>query len=301
MPNITTTEVNDSIPTIVAAAALGYLKANTVLARLVNRDYDNEVAVYGQTVDIPFAGSLSANDKSANTVVTLQAPADTKKSVTLNNHKEVSFLIEDPAKAFARPDWISRYMADGMAVLAESIDASIAALYSGFSQTIDATSGLAEDDFREARRQLNAAKAPTRNRVAVLHEDAEYAFLAIEKAINTDYRESLGLANAAAYQGRFMGFDVVMDQMIAVVAGTPNTLKNMFFHRDAIVLATRPLPMAPAGSGVIQEVMAEDGIVLRVTMSYNPNHLGVQVTIDALWGVAELRDNHGVVVTTNEI
>lgn len=214
MPNITTTEVNDSIPTIVAAAALGYLQANTVLARLVNRDYSREVATYGQTVDIPFAGTLSANDKAVNTAVTLQNPADTKKSVTLDNHKEVSFLIEDPAKAFARPDWITRYMADGMAILAEEIDSSIAALYSGFSQTIDATSGLGEDDFREARRQLNAAKAPIRNRVAVLHEDAEYEFLGIDKAVNADYSGALGGAVADSFRGHFYGFDVMMDQML---------------------------------------------------------------------------------------
>ena len=60
-------------------------------------------------------------------------------------------------------------------------------------------------------------------------------------------------------------------------------------------------PPAPAGSGVAQSVMAEDGIGLRATVSYSADHLGVQVTIDVLYGVAELRDSHGVVVSTTEI
>jgi hypothetical protein len=47
--------------------------------------------------------------------------------------------------------------------------------------------------------------------------------------------------------------------------------------------------------------MDEDGMGLRTTVSYNADHLGVQVTIDVLYGVAELRDNHGVVVRTTEI
>ena len=47
--------------------------------------------------------------------------------------------------------------------------------------------------------------------------------------------------------------------------------------------------------------MSEDQLGLRVTVSYNPDHLGVQVTIDLLYGVAELRDSHGVVVSTTEI
>lgn len=39
-----------TMPTIITTEALGYLKNNTVLARLVARDWDNEVAQYGQTI-----------------------------------------------------------------------------------------------------------------------------------------------------------------------------------------------------------------------------------------------------------
>lgn len=296
MANITTTQLDDSIATIVAAEALGYLKANTVLARLVRRDWDDEVAQHGQAVKIPVLGSLAVNDKAANTVVTLQTPADSAYTITLNKHKEVSFLIEDIAKALARPDVLTGYMADSMKALAEQIDGDIAALYSGLSQTINATAGLTEATFREARRLLNAAKAPLTERYAVIHEDAEKEFLGIEKVTNADYT-ALGGALVDAAGGRFMGFDVFMDQKIAVAS---TQCKNLFFQRGAIGLATRPLPPAPAGAGVLQTVMDEDGIGLRTTLSYNPDHLGVQVTVDVLYGVAELRDSHGIAVSTTE-
>jgi hypothetical protein len=91
---------------------------------------------------------------------------------------------------------------------------------------------------------------------------------------------------------------MLMDSNIKVVGGQA---KNLFFQRDAITLATRPLPPAPEGSGVIQKVMDEDGIGLRVTLSYSPDYLGVQTTIDVLYGVAELRDAFGVVVSSSEI
>lgn len=300
MANITTTQLSNSIPTIVAAQALGYLKANTVMAQLVARDWDNEIATYGQTVDIPFTGALSANDKTEGSTVTLQTPSDTKKSVTLNKHKEVSFLIEDYGKALARPDYLAAYVGDGMAVVAEQIDSDLTALYSGFSQTIDATTGLGEDDFRESRRQLNSAKAPLSQRYVVLHEDAEYELLGIERFVNRDYAELQGAPQGLlnAYTGRFIGYDVFLDQKIAVAT---TQAKNLFFHRNAIVMASRPLPPAPADSGVVQTVMGEDGVGLRVTMSYSADYLGVQITIDVLYGVAELRDNHGVVVSTAEI
>ncbi len=294
---IQTTQVNDSIPTVVAAQALGYLKANTVFSRLVARDWDNEVSQYGQTIYIPYGGTLTAYAKTAGTAITLNQPADDKYSVTLNQHYEVSFILEDIAKALARPDWFDIYARQAVAVLAENIDAAIAAKYSGFSQTIDATGGLAAANFLNARRYLNAAKAPMNNRYAVLHEDAEYEALNIEKITNRDYAEALGRMAADSIVGRFAGFDIVLDQQIVTTGGQ---CKNMFFQRDALVLATRPLPMAPAGMGVEQVVMDEDGLGLRVTMSYDHDYLGAKFTVDILYGVGEMRDNHGVVVSTDE-
>ena len=286
-----------TIPTIVAAEALGYLKNNTVLARLVARDWDNEVAQYGQTIKIGYPGSLSANDKTAETAITLQNPAASEYTVTLNKHKEISFIIDDLGRFVARPDWFTTYMEAAVSVLAEAIDGDIAALYSGFSQTIDASGGLAEANFRLAQKYLNSAKAPQRQRYAVLHEDAIYEATGIERIVNRDYAESLGSLAAENLVGKFAGFEIFMDQGIK----TATTQKNLFFHRNAMVLATRPLPAAPAGMGVVQSILDEDGIGLRVTVSYDHDYLGAKVTLDVLYGVAELRDNHGVVVSTADL
>lgn len=286
-----------TIPTIVAAEALGYLKNNTVLARLVARDWDNEVAQYGQTIKIGLPGSLSANDKTAETVITLQNPAASEYTVTLNKHKEVSFIIDDFGRFLARPDWFTIYMETAMMVLAEQIDGDIAALYSGFSQTIDASAGLAEANFRLAQKYLNTAKAPQRQRYAVLHEDAVYEATGIDRIVNRDYAETLGSLAADTLVGKFAGFEIFMDQSIK----TSTTQKNLFFHRNAMVLATRPLAVAPQGMGVIQTIMDEDGIGLRTTVSYDHDYLGAKVTVDVLYGVAELRDNHGVVVSTADL
>lgn len=299
MANISRTELANAIPTIVAANALGYLKANIVLAGIVARDWDQEVAQYGEAVKIPFTGALSVNDKAEDTVVTLQAPTLTAVTVTLNKHKEVSFIIEDIGRILSRPDLLGQYVTDAMGVMVEQIETDIAALYSGLSQTIDATTGLFEDDFREAQRLANSAKVPTVGRWAVLHEDAYKEAQAIEKFINRDYQGDAGMAAIKqGFLGQFAGWNAVMSQKIAVAGGQ---CKNLFIHKNALVLATRPLPPAPTELGVLQRIMAEDGIGLRVTMSYNPDHLGYQVTIDTLYGVAELRDNHGIVVSTDEV
>ncbi len=131
----------------------------------------------------------------------------------------------------------------------------------------------------------------------MLHEDAEYELLGVEEAVNSSYRDSLGGALANAWTGRFMGFDVFMDQKVTVAT---SVCKNMLFHRNAMVLATRPLPPAPSGAGVVQKVLDEDGFGIRVTISYDHDYLGVKGTVDCLYGVAVLRPTHGVVLSTSE-
>lgn len=299
MANITTTEVGDSLATIIAAEALGRLRSNTIISRLVARDWDNEVATYGQVVKIPVRGALSVNDKAANTVYTLQTPDDSAISVTLNKHKEVSFVIEDLAAALARPDFLMGYIDDGIVALAEQIDGDLAALYSGFSQSVDASSTagpLDSTDFIEARRLLSVAKASFAGRVAVLHPTAAAELLTDTKFTNRDYRgpaEESALVNG--FLGNYAGFTVYEDQNVK----TATTNKNLFFQKNAMVLVTRPLPAPQGGTGVITKTMDEDGVGIRVMISYQHTLGGHMVTLDCLYGVAELRDNHGVVVLTD--
>lgn len=297
--NISKTNLANAIPTIVAAKALGYLKANIVLAGIVARDWDDQVAQFGEAVKIPYTGTFTANDKAEDAAVTLQVQTPSVYTVTLDKHKEVSFIIEDIGRIMSRPDMLGQLVSDAMAVMVEKVESDIAALYAGLSQTIDATTGLFEDDFREAQRLLNAAKAPVTQRWAVLHEDGYKEAMAIEKLTNRDYQGDAALAAIKqGYLGQYAGWNIVMSQLVAVAGGQ---CKNLFIHRNALALVTRSLPAADPGAGVIQRTMSEDGVGLRVTLSYNPDHLGYQVTIDTLYGVAELRDSHGIAVSTDEV
>lgn len=305
MANITTTEAAGFIPEIWAASALGYLKANTVMARLVNRNFENLVANQGDIINVPRRGTLQVNDKSANTVVTLQTPTADTIPLTLNKHKEVSFLVEDVAKAQANQDMIAGYIEDGIKLIAEQMDSDLLALYSGFSTTpIDATGGPSElagvgvrsATVIEADRLLNVAKAPTMDRYVVWHPDAQAEMLDKEKFTSADFGDS-GTAVRDAVIGRKFGFTHFMNQNVPTAGGE---CKNLAFHRDAIMLATRPLPAPPPQTGAQAVVMNEDGFGIRVLYGYNMSYLGLQVTLDVLYGVAEMRDAFGVVIRSTD-
>ena len=77
---------------------------------------------------------------------------------------------------------------------------------------------------------------------------------------------------------------------------TPVTTQNMAFSRNAIGLVTRRLPQPLPGTGAIAEYAEMGNFGVRVLMSYAPNTLAQQFTVDVLYGCAVLRNNHGVQV-----
>lgn len=287
----------DFIPEIWAAQALGYLKANTVMLNLVNHDYENEIARDGDTINVSNRGSLTVRTKAAGTQVTSDSPTGTPKQITVA-HKYISFVVEDLAEAQTRPDLINGYIGDGIAMIAEDIDASLLALYSGFSATpIDATSGIEATDITEARRILNAAKAPQQGRSIAWHEDAEAEVLQLAQFTNAQNDPANATALQLATLGRKYGFGHYMDQQVTATGGE---CKNIAFHRDAMAFVSRRLPDPPANVGVRAANMVEDNIAIRVLWGYSMADIGVQVIIDLVYGAAALRDNHAVVIRSTE-
>ena len=49
-------------------------------------------------------GNLTANSKTANVQVTLQAPTETEATISINQHYEASFLVEDIARVQSNYD-----------------------------------------------------------------------------------------------------------------------------------------------------------------------------------------------------
>lgn len=298
MANITRTTAGSFIPQVWANTALEILRNRVVLAKLVTRDSDVAAFQVGDVLNIPYPGAFSANDKAANTSVTLQSPTATTTSVTLNKHKEASFLIEDAARATANQDLIARYMEAAIVPIAEAIESDLLGLYSGFSNSVG-TSGtdITASTIRAARKKLNDLKAPTDNRALVVSTKDEISILG-----DTSLQSFFAFAQASAVKegsiGRVYGFDIYASQLVPVVTGTPNSTKNLAFNPGAIILAMRGLPDAPAGTGAQTAVVQDpvSGLSLRVTMAYNAANLGVQVTVDVLYGVAKLRDEKAVVV-----
>lgn len=286
------TDVANGVPVIVAAKTLEYLKANTVMAQLVRRDFDNEVAQYGDTVRINKITGLTVGDKAEDTEFSAQSVADSKVEVVLNKHKYVSFLIDDIAKFLAKPDYQADLMNEGVAVLAEQIESDLLALYSDVTTNSVGTSGtdLDGDDVIDAGKKLNDTKAPVTNRSVVLSTKDHAALLKIEKFTSSNWIQDNQSALRDASIGRKYGFDIFMAQGVKTTGTSPVSTKNLAFNKGAFVLVSRPLAAPGSQYGVASKVLSADGIGLRVMTSYSHKDGGYLTTIDLLYGVKTIRE-----------
>jgi hypothetical protein len=96
--------------------------------------------------------------------------------------------------------------------------------------------------------------------------------------------------------GKLKDFLVFRSQFIKNVSGTTY---NMAFARDGIGLVLRSLPTPIPGTGAIAEFAEMGDFGVRIIMSYQPNSLSQQFTVDALYGAAVLRNNFTNVVQTS--
>ena len=71
------------------------------------------------------------------------------------------------------------------------------------------------------------------------------------------------------------------------------TTHNLAFTKDALGLVVRRLPQPLPGTGAIAEYAELGNFGMRVTMSYQPNTLAQQFTVDVLYGVGVLRNASG--------
>ena len=277
------------VPQIWLNRALTIFHQNCVMPKLVNRNYENDFRSKGDTVNIPKMGTLSVNDKVAGQTVTLQQPEGTTVQITLAYHQEVSFLIEDVIASQSAVDLMDGLITEGMIKMANKVDLALLGLYSGVDAGMVVGSGssqITEDNVVKARYLLNQSEVPYTDRAMVVRDYAP--LLKIDRFTRADM---LGTQSAipTGLVGSLHGLPSYEDPRVILDTGSPATLHNLIFHKQGLALASRPLPLPPAGLGVRASYRVMDGVGMRLLYGYNMDALGTQVTLDMLYGVKLVR------------
>lgn len=181
MANITKSMADTAgfIPEIWANVALEVLRSQINLAGMVAKDTDMGSFQVGDVLHIPYPGTFTANDKAADSTVTIQTPSGgTEVQVALNKHKEVSFIVEDAARAQSNQELLMRYITAAVPAIAEAIESDLfAASSAGTNFVGTAGTDLNAAAVREVRKQLNIQKAPQSPRYFVVSAKDEVALM----------------------------------------------------------------------------------------------------------------------------
>ncbi|HWQ55532.1 MAG TPA: P22 phage major capsid protein family protein [Bryobacteraceae bacterium] len=301
MAAITSTNVANAIVKLVAADALPALMGNLVMGNLVNRDYEPVLAQTGDTINIPIPPTLVANNLAEGGTVQAQNPSLGNAQIVLDTHAEATFQIPDVTKVLAVPDLLRIYMQPAVTALAERIESDLLAKFGQFTANLPVgTPGtpVTESVIDAAETALFSAKVPA----------AEPKYLVVDAATYSQLRQiprfseyqSAGEAGLRALVdgtvGKIKDFYVFRSQFISKTAGATPTTHNLAFTKNAIGLVMRRMPQPLMGTGAVAHYAEFGNFGMRVVMSYQPNTLAQQFTVDVLYGAAVIRNEFGLQV-----
>ena len=305
MAAITSANVANAIVKLVAADALPVLVGNLVMGNLVDRDYEPALAHAGDTINVPIPPVMVANNILEGGTVQTQNPNLGNAQIVLNTHAEATFQIPDVTKALAVPDLLKIYMQPAVAAIAQKVESDLLNLYAGFTaNTPVGTPGTAitEAVIDAAETALFLSKVPPS--AAEVHRGGRGDLFGMATDSAVQRISDRGRRRVAGADGRHHREDQGLLRVpFAVRAETTgqqpgDDTHNLAFTRDAIGLVIRRLPQPLPGTGAIAEYAEMGNFGMRVVMSYQPNTLAQQFTVDILYGCGILRNTSGVQVNT---
>lgn len=303
MPAVTSANVANAIVKLVAVDALPALVGNLVMGNLVNRDFEPALGQAGDTINVPIPPVLVAHNLAEGETVQTQNVSLGNAQIGLNTHAEATFQIPDITKVLAVPDLLRLYMQPALVALAEKIESDLLGLYAGFTANAavgSAGSPISEPTIDAAETGLFEAKVPASEAKYLVVDSATYSQLRqIPRFSEFQTAGDAGLrAIVEGSVGKLKDFYVFRSQFVKKTGSGPTTTHNLAFARTAMGLVVRRLPQPLPGTGAIAEYAEMGNFGMRVVMSYQPNTLAQQFTVDVLYGAGVLRNSFGVQVNS---
>lgn len=292
-------EVPNFIPELWSDEVIAAYKSNLVLANLVRKL--NHKGKKGDTIKVPTPTRGSASDKTSETQVTLiQHGTDAGLTISIDQHKEYSRLIEDivdlqaleSLRAFYTDDagyaiaketdtrLIMRAAAAGFTVVEDTgkIDSTstVNAVYEGDGSAWDQTTAtdISDAGIRTFIKLLDDVDAPMAGRVMVAPTIVKYDLLGTQRFTEQAFTGEVGMGNSIrnGLIGDVYGMPVYVTTNLPLVEGSDTVADNVLglvMQRDAMVLVEQ--------------------LGIRTQTQYKQEYLADLFTADAIFGTGNLR------------
>jgi len=249
-----------------------------VFGRLATRKYEEGLS-HGDTVHVPQVAHLTPQTKnlSANTAVVFETDTGTHVNILINTWSYVAMAVETATAKQSFKDLIELYGPEMGYALALAVDDDLAALVDDFATNIVGVLGSLPtyEQFLQARRLLNDANVPRKGRAGVFSPMAEEGFLQLDQFVRNDYSRIQGRTDDdddMGYVGSWFGIPIYVSTNVE----GDNTVghDNTIMHSEAIAAVMQMSPTTHRWLDI--------------------NYLANKVVTEQLYGVKEMRDDHGV-------
>lgn len=285
--NITQLVAQNYIPELWADAVQRAREKNLVAAKqFLNVSSYGSIKSKGDILHIPKLSNYDAIDKTANTELPSSATTEGVADLTVNKHKGIRIAVEDIAAAQSSQEMMGLYTSKVGYGLAKALDSDILALWSGLSQTMGATAstdpGIAYTNIVRAARMLDAADVPgdDNNRFVIVDQFGLEDLRLITEFTRYDAAGQAGSANAfiGGALGTILGMPVFKTTNVGTTSVVGGTLsRGLVAHKETFMYAVQKMK--------------------DLERWRNGPQLADELIGQTLYGTAEYRDDHGVVLS----
>lgn len=295
------TEASNFLPELWSDEIIAAYKKNLVLAQFVRKM--SFKGKKGDALHIPNPSrGLAAQTKSENTAVTLQNLSQSEIVVNLNQHKEVSYLIEDIVEVQALPTLRKHYTDDAGYAMAKDVDDALWDLVkylgngsgtyvhnrsfqfntsTGALEAYDADGtvdigAFSDVGFRRAIQYLDDADQPMDGRVFVVPPSLRNALMGTAR-----YTEQ-------AFVGDVSGGNTIRNGEVGNLYGIPVVVSS---NCPTLESGVKGALLAHRDWAVHVEQMS-----VRSQTQYKQEFLATLFTSDMLYGTKVLRSDAGVLM-----
>lgn len=302
---------------VIAEQALATLYETIVMANLVHRDYEGEFSrKVGDAITIRRPLTFTAQEYVRANGINVQSGTQTGIPMTLNHFADVSFAVTTEELALKIGDFDETFLTPAMEAIVQKVERDIVAqAYADIVAEVGSATYVAEDtavangqyNYRDSRVLIEAGKVltrknvPTSQRYVIVGPDIAAAWKAERTWRQADKRGSTEGLTEANLGPRVSGFTPYESTNIPApkatgsqVVGDPTTEVGIAWHRDALALATRPLPV-PQGAKMAA-VRSYKGLSVRVVYDYDMDTKEDVVSVDMLYGTKVIDPNRAVLI-----
>lgn len=221
--------ITNFIPTIWSAQLLSSLKKSLVFAgpSTVNRNYEGEIANYGDTVRITSISRPTVADYVKNsTTIVPETLTDANRSLVVDQCKYFAFEVDDVDMRQSRNGGalMSEAADEAGYALGDIVDLYVAGLYTGIDAankigtTAITTAALAVTGLVNLKIKLDNANVPMQGRYVIVPPWYHGLLLQDDRFVRLDASGTTeALRNGIV--GRAFGFDVYVSNNVTVVTG----------------------------------------------------------------------------------